>query len=51
MTNVSVSDTDWRNGSPKAGDMIARNPKDPTDMWLIAKAFFEVHYEQTPCDG
>ena len=25
--NVSISDADKQNGSPKIGDMIARNPK------------------------
>lgn len=27
--------------SPKIGDMIAINPKNPTDQWLIEKSYFE----------
>jgi len=46
--HVSVSDTDRAAGSPKVGDMIARNfnnHSDPPDEWLIAQAYFEMHYE------
>jgi hypothetical protein len=45
MTIVSISEADKSNGSPKHGDMIAVNPKDATDMWLVAKDFFEENYE------
>lgn len=45
MDKVSISQSDRDNGSPKAGDMIATNPKDPSDMWLVAKAYFEDNYE------
>lgn len=41
---VSVSAADIGNGSPKSGDMIARNPLDHSDMWLIAKKFFADNY-------
>lgn len=44
MNGVSVSQADKDNGSPKLGDMIAVNPKDPKDRWLIAKKFFEDNY-------
>jgi len=44
MAGVSISDADKRNGSPKEGDMIARNPDDATDMWLVAKDYFEKHF-------
>ncbi len=36
MTGVSVSDADKAAGSPKAGDKIARNPKNHADKWLVA---------------
>lgn len=36
MTRVSVSAADKENGSPKPGDMIARNPKNHADQWLVA---------------
>jgi hypothetical protein len=33
---VSISDSDkYNNKSPKLGDVIAINPKDKTDQWLI----------------
>jgi len=33
-------------GSPKVGDMIARNPKNHNDMWLVAKVYFEDNFEE-----
>lgn len=43
--NVSISDADKNNGSPKIGDMIARNPKDYSDQWLIAEQYFKDNFE------
>jgi hypothetical protein len=40
MTGVSVSDVDAAMGSPKSGDMIARNPKNHDDKWLVAERYF-----------
>jgi hypothetical protein len=45
MTNVSVSDADKAAGSPKAGDMIARNPKNHDDQWLVAARYFADNFE------
>jgi hypothetical protein len=45
MTRVSVSAPDKEAGSPKAGDMIARNPKNHDDQWLIAAAYFADNFE------
>lgn len=45
MDGVSVSDADFRDGSPKEGDMIALNPRDPSDRWLVAERFFKDNYE------
>ena len=42
---VSISEVDKSNGSPKAGDMIARNPKNHNDQWLVAKQYFEDNFE------
>lgn len=42
---VSISQTDMENGSPKIGDMIARNPKNHDDQWLVAKNYFEDNFE------
>ena len=45
MDGVSVSPADKENGSPKAGDMIAVNPQNNKDRWLVAKKFFDDNYE------
>ena len=42
---VSISQADLNNGSPKIGDMIARNPKDHDDVWLVAEAYFNDNLE------
>ena len=36
LNGVSISNVDRNAGSPKPGDMIARNPKNHTDKWLVA---------------
>ena len=43
---VSISEADLENGSPKIGDMIARNPKNHLDQWLVAKQYFEDNFEE-----
>jgi hypothetical protein len=47
MSRVSISAADREAGSPKAGDMIARNPKDHGDQWLVAAAYFAENFEPT----
>jgi hypothetical protein len=42
---VSISDADKANGSPKIGDMIARNPKSHKDQWLVAEQYFKDNFE------
>jgi hypothetical protein len=42
---VSISDEDIKNGSPKEGDMIARNPENYFDKWLVSKEYFEANFE------
>lgn len=49
MDGVSVSEEDVKAGSPKAGDMIARNPKNHDDKWLVAQKYFEENLE--PASG
>ena len=44
--SISISAADKENGSPFMGDMIARNPKDHTDQWLVAKQYFEDNFEE-----
>ena len=43
---VSISEVDKQNGSPKIGDMIARNPKNHNDKWLVAEQYFKDNYEE-----
>ncbi len=45
MRTVSVSDVDAAKGSPKTGDMIARNPKNHEDRWLVAAQYFADNFE------
>lgn len=42
---VSVSAADEEAGSPKAGDMIARNPANHDDQWLVAADYFAANFE------
>jgi hypothetical protein len=47
-SNVSISESDLKNGSPKLGDMIARNPQNHSDQWLVAASYFEANFETQP---
>lgn len=47
MSGVSVSKPDADAGSPKEGDMIARNPKNHADQWLVAAQYFADNFEPT----
>ena len=44
--NISISPEDLSNGSPKIGDMIARNPKNHKDQWLVAAKYFNDNFEE-----
>ena len=44
--NISVSPADVNKGSPTKGDMIARNPKNHKDQWLIAAQYFKDNFEE-----
>lgn len=35
VTGISIAEVDRAAGSPKEGDMIARNPDNPADQWKI----------------
>lgn len=41
---ISISDFDLRHGSPKLGDMIARNPRNYQDQWLVSQEYFEENF-------
>jgi hypothetical protein len=46
MHGISVAAVDAMEGSPKPGDMIARNPVNHADKWLVAAKYFEDNFEQ-----
>lgn len=43
--SISVSAEDIKAGSPKLDDMIARNPKNHADQWLVAAQYFADNFE------
>ncbi len=43
-TTISISDADIKAGSPALGDMIARNPQNHDDQWLVAKKYFKDNF-------
>ena len=45
-SNISISEVDKKNGSPKLGDMVARNPNNHNDIWLVAEQYFKENFEE-----
>lgn len=45
---VSISTPDKEAGSPKVGDMIARNPANHDDQWLVSADYFAANFEPLP---
>jgi len=45
LPGISISDVDLDDGSPKIGDMVARNPKNHLDQWLVAEQYFNDNFE------
>lgn len=49
LTGVSVGDDDRKSkGCPKVGDMIARDPSNHADKWLVNAEYFEAKFNTTP---
>lgn len=46
MDGITVSELDAKNGSPKTGDMIARNPENHSDQWLVSAKYFNENFEE-----
>ena len=42
---ISLSPADYEAGSPKEGDMIARNPANHADQWLVSAQYFADNFE------
>ena len=45
VSDVSISTLDKQNGSPKDGDMIARNPENHDYSWLVAEKYFKDNFD------
>ena len=45
-SKISISQADKENGSPHLGDMVARNPENHDDQWLIAKEYFQDNFKE-----
>jgi hypothetical protein len=45
LDGVTISAEDRRQGSPKIGDMIARNPKNHADQWMVSVEYFADNFE------
>jgi len=46
LSGVSINEVDKAAGSPRPGDMIARNPANHEDQWLVARAYFEQNFRR-----
>jgi hypothetical protein len=46
LDGVTISGLDRQFGHPKAGDMIARMPKNPDYLWLIPGDYFTAYYKR-----
>ena len=44
LFEISISEVDLFNGSPKIGDMIARDPRDHRDQWLVSEKYFDSNF-------
>lgn len=45
-SHISISHADEVNGSPTIGDMIARNPNNHEDQWLVAQTYFKNNFKE-----
>ena len=52
LTGVTIDEKDKTlRGSPKVGDMIARNPKNHDNRWLVEAAYFAENFEPMVPNG
>ena len=50
LEGVSIGDEDRANGSPKLGDMIARDLSNEKDLWLVNADYFAKKFYPEPID-
>lgn len=48
--DISIGNDDRDNGSPQLGDMVARDPSNHADKWLVNAAYFTEKFDTTPID-
>ena len=48
LTEISLGKDDIESGSPREGDMIARDPSNHADKWLVNAAYFAEKFDTTP---
>jgi hypothetical protein len=46
MSKINIGDIHKLAGSPRTGDMIARDPRNPQDQWLVPEQFFKENFEE-----
>ena len=51
MSGISISAPDLQRGAPQTGDMIARNPKNHQDQWLVSAVYFAGNFEDVGPDA
>ena len=44
MGHVAIAEVDIDKGSPRPGDMIARNPNNHADKWLVSEKYFQENF-------
>lgn len=47
LSGISVSDEDQ---PPREGDMVARNPDNHRDKWLVSQEYFAANFHTEPID-
>lgn len=45
MTGIAVDATTAAEGGPQPGDMVAHNPGNPQDQWLVRADHYRMHFE------
>lgn len=51
VSGISINEDDRTlRGSPKVGDMVARNPTDHGNVWLVEKQYFADNFDPLPVD-
>ena len=45
-SHISISLEDVKAGSPRKGDMVARNPENHKDQWLVAAEYFKNNFKE-----